>query len=202
MLLSCQPIFQTQSQRIKPIEVCLTESWRASTWHAESAGSLEWGDAHGEKSHHLNDLLAISIGAFLSICALNIVLCPRILKASVVEITFLQLILCVICKIMRLNHRNYSMCSVEKQNWTALTRHLIILSKLLVLRLLSTDCVTVQLLFANQEIGRHFNSCYPSLLQNNSKEVVGGGALLVIGKCNHVEKTCSQKCWQDLHGVS
>ena len=45
----------------------------------------------------------------------------------------------------------------KKKRKAALTRHLIILSKLLVLGLLSTDCATVQLLFANQEIGRRFN---------------------------------------------
>lgn len=40
-LLSCQPIIR----RISPIVVCLTESWLPSTWHIESAGSLELGDA-------------------------------------------------------------------------------------------------------------------------------------------------------------
>ncbi len=94
----------------------------------------------------------------------------------------------------------YPKGSVEKQNSTGLTRLLIIPSKLLVLRLLSTDCVTVQLLPANQEIGRRFNSCDPALVQNNSKE--GKKALPLIGKCNHVGETCSQMCWQDSHGES
>ena len=41
VLRSCQPLFQG----IRPIVVCLTEPWPPSTWHTESAGSLELGDA-------------------------------------------------------------------------------------------------------------------------------------------------------------
>lgn len=113
----------------------------------------------------------------------------------VVEITFLKQILVWSLNDIPINVQ----VSVQKQNWAALIRHLIILSKLLFLRLLSTDCVTVQYPLTNHGIGPDFKSCYPSMLESNSKEVKKKKkALLLVGKCNHVGETFSQMCWQDI----